>query len=223
MKRAICVWMVVLLCGAVQHARADVVMGQLNDFEDGTEQGWVGGALRTNRPDGGPAGAGDNFLELTSFNRLAMFNVDAAWTGDYEAAGVTAIRAAMRTTHSGPLSMRLVLFGAGSTNNRWTTTDPAILPNDGQWHDLLFPVTESGLSNISLIAGAAYHDVITAVDRILFRHQEGPPAQGGTPIDATVDIDDIRAVPEPASLVLLALGALMGRRRCRRSGPPDRR
>ena len=49
------------------------VIGQVDNFEDGTTQGWVVGLLGApspappqNIPNGGPLGAGDNYLQLTS-------------------------------------------------------------------------------------------------------------------------------------------------------------
>ena len=46
---------------------AQIFPGFLNDFEDGTTQGWSNGGSSpnppTNIPDGGPGGAGDAFLE----------------------------------------------------------------------------------------------------------------------------------------------------------------
>ena len=79
------------------------VIGQVDNFEDGTTQGWVVGLLGApspappqNIPNGGPLGAGDNYLQLTSVggsgagNRLVVINL-AQWAGNYTAAGVTFI------------------------------------------------------------------------------------------------------------------------------------
>lgn len=69
---------------------AQVTAGQVDDFEDGTVQGWMEGAISPNPPTniatGGPAGAGDNFLQNISVipvsgtvgRRMAMFNT-AQW------------------------------------------------------------------------------------------------------------------------------------------------
>jgi hypothetical protein len=54
-----------------------VTVGQVDTFEDGTTQGWVAGVLGAVHPVppanalGGPAGANDNYLLLTSLAEAA--------------------------------------------------------------------------------------------------------------------------------------------------------
>ena len=79
-----------------------VVDGQIDDFEDGTEQGWDEGPESPNPPlnvaTGGPAGAGDNYLENVSIGgvgttpgkSLVQMN-SLQWTGNYTAAEITEI------------------------------------------------------------------------------------------------------------------------------------
>ena len=68
-------------------ASAVIVVGQIDDFEDGTLMNWGGGANPVNIPTGGPAGANDNYLQITAdrpsgtASRLAVFN-DFQWSGD---------------------------------------------------------------------------------------------------------------------------------------------
>jgi hypothetical protein len=79
-----------------------VGIGQTDNFEDGTTQNWVVGLLGAappfppvNVPTGGPAGAGDNYLLLTSTgnlfsvpgNRMVVIN-NTQWTGNYLSAAV---------------------------------------------------------------------------------------------------------------------------------------
>src|SRR4029453_3320693 len=85
-----------------------VTIGQVDNFEDGTTQNWVinllgmgsppPSTLPTNVPTGGPAGAGDNYLRLTSTgipetagSRLVAVQYQHQWAGNYIAAGITAI------------------------------------------------------------------------------------------------------------------------------------
>lgn len=80
-------------------------MGQVSDFESGTTEGWGIGLvsahpnLPTNVASGGPDGADDNFLQTRSNggsgagSRLAFFNENLEWTGDYTTGGVTGISA----------------------------------------------------------------------------------------------------------------------------------
>ena len=211
---------------SAQMASGTVILGQLDDFEDGTLESWTGGVTLTNIATGGPAGAGDNYLEVRqpfSFRKLGTFNSATDWTGDYQAAGVTAITADMRTTHITPLEMRLVLFGPGAdvtSVDRWTSTDAQELANDGAWHQLTFSLLGSDMTQV--LGTDPFADTITAVQRILLRHQTGLPAIGGTSIAADVDINNITAtvVPEPSAVwggvwLLAVIGLRRGSRRGR--------
>src|SRR5215212_9214500 len=86
-----------LALGMAMPAHA-VSLGQTDTFENGTTQGWVTALLGSpnplppaNVPTGGPAGANDNFLLLTSRggggpgSRLTGINT-SQWAGNYAAA-----------------------------------------------------------------------------------------------------------------------------------------
>ncbi len=80
--------MVVLLATAFASTTAVAQMkGQVDDFEDGTPQGWGKGSGTigtvippSNMANGGPNGAGDNYLQNISTggfganSRMSMFN-----------------------------------------------------------------------------------------------------------------------------------------------------
>ena len=67
-----------------------ISLASLNDFQDGTTMSWqVGGAGAppVNVPNGGPNGAGDNYLACVSDGsgpngKLVIFNTGSTWTGD---------------------------------------------------------------------------------------------------------------------------------------------
>lgn len=183
-------------------ARA-ISLTTLNDFQDGTLQGWNSGSGHANIATGGPGGAGDRFLEVdgTVRSRLATHNQADEWLGDYGAAGVTAIVADFMTTHTSPLDMRTVLFGPTTVSSRFTSSDSVPLLNDGQWHELVFPVGVDELTNVTLGGGTAtYEDVFADVAQIMFRHQSGLPIPGGSIIFAVFNIDNIRPIGLPATL-----------------------
>ena len=195
---------------------AQITLGQVDDFEDGTVMGWGGGTTITNQANGGPLGAGDNFLQVQSFggigggSRWAAFN-DLQWTGNYLAAGVTAVSLHMRNLGNNPLDIRLVAFDFTGGDNRWTSTVSQSLPVGGGWQWMTFSLAQADLT---LVQGTTtYADLITDVDRLMFRHQAGAPDAQGDPIAALAGMDNITAVPEPASLVALGIGALLLRRR----------
>ena len=105
-----------------------VSFGQIDDFQNGTTHSWGGGSAPTNMATGGPAGAGDRFLQLTGsgFQPLGMSNV-AQWTGDYLAADVTAITADVANFGSSAVELRVVLvYGAGGDFTSTAIIAPSI-------------------------------------------------------------------------------------------------
>lgn len=101
---------------------------------------------------------------------------------------------------SNPLEMRLVLFGPTTTDNRWTSTNAAIVPNDGIWRNYVFPVAEADLTFVPLTASTdTYGDMISSVLRVMLRHDEGEPSKKGTAIEATLGIDNVELIELPDS------------------------
>ncbi|HKQ50224.1 MAG TPA: PEP-CTERM sorting domain-containing protein [Phycisphaerae bacterium] len=207
-----------VLAWGVAPAQATIVFGQIDDFEDATTQSWSGGAGPANIPTGGPAGVGDHFLQMIATggsgpgSRLGSYN-DNQWTGDYLAAGVTSIEADLRNFGStGDLSIRLLFFGTGGN---FTSTIPLIIPNDGDWHHVIFGITPADLTAVD--GGFDVNATLSGTNRLLIRHQVGPPGGqfAGTSIDGEMGMDNITALPEPGTLSLLVFGmaALLRRRR----------
>ena len=187
-----------------------IVPGQVSDFQDGTLQGWAGGDILTNVEAGGPAGAGDRFLNVKTDplsnqvgSRLASFNRDTAWTGNYLAAGITEIVMDLKNLADTviDLEIRMVFFGPGAdvqSATRFTSTRSVIVPPDNQWHRAVFSISEDSLTRV--LGGDSYDVVMQGVQRILFRHQPGDPAAGAPAIVAGLGVDNIEAIgPPPAS------------------------
>jgi hypothetical protein len=193
---------------------AAVVVGQVDDFEDGTLQSWMGGSTLVNQPGGGPAGAADNFLDIDSNAFfLGTFNLNQ-WSGDYGAAGVASVR--LDANNDGPdtVSLRLMVFtagcGPGSMNcTAWTSTDAEELPSGSGWQTVEFSLTTDEMTQVQGTDSLA--TTLANVERILLRHDPGdpsPPGAGsGLVVDALLGVDNITALPEPASA--LAAGGLL--------------
>ena len=125
--------------GSVQTAGA-VTVGQVDDFQGGTTQGWLEGAISpnppTNVPDGGPLGVGDNYLQNVSSggfgagSRQVMFNL-VQWSGDYVTAGVTRIEADMANFGATALSMRIAIEGGAPLGRYGSTSAVNLTPQTG--------------------------------------------------------------------------------------------
>ncbi len=216
--RVFCLVSVIVTFALAATSNAQIVLGQVDDFQDGTLQNWGPGGNSQNVATGGPAGAGDRFLQVQSFggvgggSRLATFN-DFQWSGNYATAGVTAVSLYMRNFGQTDLAIRLAMFDFTGSQTRWTSTVSQSLLAGGGWQLMTFSVAEVDLTRV--MGTNSYADLIVDVDRLMFRHQAGVPDAEGDSIVALAGFDNVRAVPEPASLLALGLGTLFLRRRRR--------
>ena len=206
---------------------AQITVGHRDTFEDGTTQGWATSLLGSpnpappvNVPTGGPAGAGDHFLQLTSLggegpgSRLVVNNPGGNWTGDYLAAGVGGISMDLSNMGSTDLFIRIGFENptVGPPTDIAFTSTALFLPAGGGWTHAAFSFDDL----VPLIGDANVALANTTVFRIYnsedpnFPNPEFPiPA-----VAATLGLDNITAtpgltaVPEPASLALLGTGLL---------------
>jgi hypothetical protein len=200
-------------------------------FEDGTTMGWGVPGASPNAPSniasGGPAGAGDNYLQLVATGtavaggRLAVLN-SSQWTGDYLAAGITSIR--MDVNNFGPSDLVLRLLfedfdGPGPPANLALTLAGVPVPANSGWITVAFDLSQANLTveTFGSVIGA-----LSDVDTLRIFHNPDPtfpgPGVGIPPVSVTLGVDNIAAaaVPEPSSLALLGGGlALLLRRRRR--------
>lgn len=215
------------------NARAVTLM-QIDTF-DVSILGWAGGggASNTHVPGGGPGGAADAYYSLgaTGFH-LGTKNT-TQWLGNYAVAGITSIEMDLNAfsfldnggvNGPGPGAplIYVLLDGPGGA---WTSANPVSLPVGGGWQHVSFGLMPGELVYLS----GGTHDVdatLAGVTKLLIRHDyvtPTPPAGHPNHVTATLGLDNIRAVPEPSGIGLLAAGALSACfRRGRRSiGGPD--
>lgn len=180
-------------------ARADLMVGLISDFNDGTTQGWSPPRSNTTNPS--------DFLEVSPATRLAAFNANV--NGNIDPAVVAITADLMRPDGQSDLEMRLVLFGPGTTN-RWTSTQSQIVPGDGIWRNYEFSIFEADLTQA--LGTATYTDLTSNLNRIMFRVDTGAPSGTGTPNQSgTFGLDNVVAIPipEPNTLTILAIGGLV--------------
>ena len=184
---------------------AAVSTTQLDSFSDGTTQGWVmGQSIVTDThltivTDGGPAGAGDNFLQVVADGtpveggRLTFLN-KAQWAGDFVSAGITAIAMDVNNIGSSEtLSLRLAINGgfldAGFNfiGGLFVTSASATLDSGSGWTHTVFPLLPGDLVPVSGRSGVTGNDVTAALGNVteLRLLNSATPDWNGLPVSAT--------------------------------------
>ena len=226
-----------LLCLLPPGTARAISVGQLDDFEDGTLQDWRMGipSVTTNYmkniTDGGPAGVGDSYLEVTSDStvsaggsRLTFFNRQQ-WTGDYTTAGIIAIAMDLKNfSNTEVLNMRLAINGGFGPNTSMTggvfTSAASISLDSGSgWTRAVFSLLPGDLIPISGGVGGntTGNDVQATLANVLELRllNSASPDWSGLRTTATLGVDNIHAVPLPPALALFGSGlvVLLPRRR----------
>lgn len=199
-----------------------VSLGQTDHFNGGLTAGWASGAANPNPPvgvaSGGPGGAGDGYLHIPSNGaggaggRLVVFSGDA-WAGNYSAAGISAITMDVNNLGLTDLSLRLYFENASAAAY---SLQAISLPAGSGWTPVRFDIQPSALS------GAAAAALASALDFRLYHSPAAGAPQAAPFIAASLGIDRVSAVPEPAAAGLMALGLGLGLA-AHRAGPRRQR
>lgn len=208
----------VLVCSLLILARQSpaIVNGQVDTFQDGTTMGWSNGvpANLVNINTGGPAGAGDRYLQLTADGtvngpggHLTTFNLQQ-WLGNYIAQGVTAIEVDLRNTGATTLNMRLAFKAQNVMNSPGYLSAPVTLAPGSGWQHFTFSLAQANM--IAVGGPAAYNTFFsTGIGDARIINEVGTSNLNGDVIVAQVSIDNIHAVPEPATAALLLGSGLL--------------
>ena len=211
-------------------AALGITNGQVDTFEIGGDvANWTGGNPTYSPPpaqvaDGGPTGVGDGYLQIeVSGFHLGTNNEAGQWSGNYFANNISSIEMDVaRIAGPSDVSLRVVLFGPGGT---WASTALAPTMSGPGWQHLSFTLDNANFTyvpgSIKVPDGTGLlTDTLANVTEVLIRHDSlTPTIPGQHPphITATVGIDNIAAVPEPATLLLMAaIGLPMVLKRRRR-------
>ena len=211
---AIVAWIITFASPAV----AEITVGHIDDFQDGTTQDWRIGQpapFPKNVADSGPQGAGDHALfttntQMGSRHLLVVLNEDnqqfpgdANWEGDWTTAGVTQVSFDIRnpgsTLGASDLTMRLGIAGPDGASSFGDVyiTDAQIVPPDNTWHSLTFDVRASDF--IAVGSGEDVNRALADVTQFrIFSNPEEVFIADGAPNEFY--LDNIRAIGPPATL-----------------------
>jgi hypothetical protein len=206
-----CLGMLLLLAGMPALA---ISVGQVDTFSAGTLQGWAGGSSPTNVATGGPAGADDRYLRITSTSGNLGTDNASQWAGNYLGVGVTSLRFEVQNQGASPLALRITVFGPNLLT-AFTSVNEVVLAPGSDWVSAEFDLSESAL--VRTRGSATFTATLADVSRLLLRHDPDPLSSPGVqnPVTGTLGIDNVTAVPEPGTgvLVITGLAALAASRR----------
>lgn len=175
----------------VSPALAAPTDGQTDTFDASDVMGWQQGMvdLVVGHSDGGPQGAGDGYIEVTSIggagqnSRMSVFNMAGRWTGDWIGAGIGEVVVDLKNDSAAALGIRLKFESA--TGRAYSGSQN--VPADGQWATYTFDL---GPSSITAVGDPA--TILGTVTRFRIEHNPNgnhpPPA-----IAATLSIDNVTA------------------------------
>jgi len=174
---------------------AQVMVGQIDDFEDGTTQGWSEGAVSPNPPTnistGGPAGTNDNYLRNVSTggvgagSKMVIFNQNQ-WLGNYTSQGIVAIRFNARVITSN-LNLRIAMNGLGGTIS---TTNSVLVTAGSGWNTVVIPIAQG---DMQAVGGASVATTLSNCTDFRILHRTTPGYTGDS-VAATLEIDNIEAL-----------------------------
>jgi len=194
-----------------------LTLGQIDNFQGGTALNWqTGHGPGSTVATGGPAGAGDQYLQVVSTgtggtdSRLVIFN-STQWVGNYTGAGITTISMDLDNFSASPLSIRLALFVNAATG--YSSTTPFTLAANSGWQHATFTLSAANFTAIG--APTAFNTLLSNFTGQLRILDSSAPSIKGDDIAATLGADNIQAIPEPSTIFMVGLGSsvLLFRRR----------
>ena len=186
--------------------QAAVTLNQLENFSGIHE--WSSGDPNPNPPvivaGSGPLGTGDNALRVTSNggnsagSRLIVFN-ETVWTGDYTAAGIFSLGVDLRNNGTTTLSMRLAFNGPGG----WFVTAVAPVTAFSGWTSQVFDIRPAALV---AAGGGDPAATLAAVSELRILHSAAVDFRGAK-VSSSFLVDNVRAIPEPSTVMVLCLAS----------------
>jgi hypothetical protein len=208
---------IVLGALAVAGSAHAIVFGQVDDFQDGTLQGWDNGGAGAppvlNINTGGPAGVNDNFMQVTSVGGtgpgrfLTVFN-RSQWLGDYITTGVSAIEMDLRNLGTVNLTIRLAFKdGTGPGAAGYLSQGFSLAAGSG-WQHFVFSINQATMTAVG--APAPFNSFFsTGLGEARIINEAGTGNLNGDTVVAQLGVDNIHAVPEPSAVALTSIGGML--------------
>jgi len=120
----------------------------------------------------------------------------------------------LKDLSAAPLDIRIAIKTGNGITPGWASTTGFALPADGAWHHATFPLDSADLTPIN--SPPPLSKILSDVGELRIL-ESAAPALDGDSIAASVGIDNITAVPEPAmtTIAAAAMAGLLVRRRRR--------
>ena len=202
-------------------------IGQIDTFQDGTTDGWFAGGLGLGQvpavppqviANGGPRGAGDQYLQITGVggagagSKIAAINT-TQWGGNYLSPGIGGIAMDLKNFGATTLTIRLLFenpLGGPPMDEAVTTFGMTLAPGSG-WVHTFFAISPGAMTPLlgnvnTLLSGVT-----------LMRIIDSPTPDDAVSIVGVLGVDNIAAVPEPATFLPLLGAIAWGVRRARRT------
>lgn len=204
-----------LFGGALAYPAGAVAPGEIDNFSASLE-GWtqgpsapIGSLVHT--LGGGPAGAGDRYVEITADGtsaggKIVMFNSGAAWTGDWTAAGIVQVKAKLRNLGATALQVRLKFEDGISQGAQYAVSAAVPVAANSAWVDAEWNVRASALSVPTQAKSAA--QILASVSRVRVIHDTNA-TEPLPDIVGKLGVDDLQILGASVpSLQGLGLGVL---------------
>ncbi len=195
---------------------SQVVLNQVDDFEDYTMRNWTKSNTIPNENiyDGGPLGDGDNFLRVTSTGSGSglelMTKNNAQWRGNYYQGNLSSrvkyVSMDVRNSGSNVIFLRLSFqTDYGLIYQCSTTNAIAVLPNEG-WKRISFSILDENITALSdpFNYAVTFGSGSQGVEEMRILHSSVPSWES-EPIEAILDIDNIMAESQTLSTETIAI------------------
>jgi hypothetical protein len=185
----------------VDFGYSQVTAGQVDNFEDGTTQGWIHGGASSNPPTNQSVGGTDgNFLRNPSSggsgagSRHALLN-RTQWIGDFVSAGIPSITMDVRNNGATTLNLRLAFASQSAFSSivpHWVSTNSIDIAVGSGWTTITFPIDVASMSQSPFAQPDTYANVMGACVQMRIISSAALNHKGDL-IVGELDIDNITA------------------------------